>query len=132
MYLQRGVSSMPISFSTAVMPGDLVGDRRDVVHAIDDGDVLVEVEVLAELLEAGMQIADVGHRLDDGFAVQGEDEAQGGMRGRVLRTEVEGPEVVLGPRRSASVVWQRVRGAWTYSMLPPGLAGTSPLGLAAA
>ena len=48
-----------------VMPGDLVGDRRDVIHPIDDGDVLVEVEVFAELLEAAVQIADVGHRLDD-------------------------------------------------------------------
>ena len=35
-----------------VVPGDLVGDRRDVVHPVDDGDVLVVVEVLAELLEA--------------------------------------------------------------------------------
>ena len=35
-----------------VVPGDLVGDRRDVVHAVDDRDVLVVVEVLAELLEA--------------------------------------------------------------------------------
>ena len=59
------------------------------------GDVLIEVEILAELLEAGVQVADVGHRLDDGFAVEGEDEAQGGVRGGVLRTEVEGPQVLL-------------------------------------
>ena len=83
-----------------VMPGDLVGDRRDVVHPIDDGDVLVVVEVFAELLEAGVQVADVGHGLDDGLAVEGEDEAQRGVRGRVLRAEVERPEVLLvGPLR---------------------------------
>ena len=78
-----------------VVPGDLVGDRRDVVHPVDDGDVLVEVEVLAELLEAAVQVADVRHGLDDGLAVEGEDEAQRGVRGRVLRPEVERPEVFL-------------------------------------
>ena len=94
-----------------VVPGDLVGDRRDVVHPIDDGDVLVEVEVFAELLEATVQVADVGHRLDDRLAVEGEEQAQRGVRGRVLRAEVERPEVLL----LGDLVGQRCRafpGAW--------------------
>ena len=62
MYLQRGVSSMPISFSTAVMPGNFIGDRRNVIHPIDDGDILVVVEMFAEFLETAMQIADVRAR----------------------------------------------------------------------
>ena len=89
-----------------VMPGDLVGERRDVIHPIDDGHVLVVIQVLAELLEAAVQIADVGDRLDDRFAVERQDQAQGRVRGRVLRAEVERPEVFLCrrslQRRSAS------------------------------
>jgi hypothetical protein len=40
-------------------PAHLVGDRADVVHPVDDRDVLVEVEVLAELLEPAVQEPDV-------------------------------------------------------------------------
>jgi hypothetical protein len=61
-------------FLDGVVPGHLIGHRRDVVHPVDDGDVLVVVEVLAELLEAGVQKADVRDRLDDRLAVQGEDQ----------------------------------------------------------
>src|SRR5262249_22101628 len=78
-----------------MMPGNLVGDRRDVIHAIDDGDVLIEVEIFAKLLEAAMKKTDVRDRLDHRFAVEREDEAQGRMRGRVLRTEIEGPQVIF-------------------------------------
>ena len=52
--------------------------------------------MLAEFLETAVQIADIGDGLDDGFAVNRQDQAQRGVRGRVLRTEVEGPEIVLG------------------------------------
>jgi len=76
-------------FLDRVVPGALVGDRRDVIHPIDDGDILVVVEVLAELLEAAVQVADVGHGLDDGLAVEGEDEAQRGVRGWVLRPDID-------------------------------------------
>ena len=79
----------------AVVPGDLVVDRRDVVHPIDDGDVLIEVEVLAELFEAAVEIADIGDGLDDGFAIESQNEAQRGVRGWMLRTEIEGPQVIL-------------------------------------
>ncbi len=85
-----------------VMPGHLVGDRRDVIHPIDDGDILIEIEILAQLFEAGMQIADVGNGLDDGFAVERQDEAQRGVRGRMLRTEIERPQILLLGSRPAS------------------------------
>src|SRR5262249_53054365 len=77
------------------VPGDLVADRRDVVHPVDDRDVLVEIEILAEFFEAGVEKTDVRHRLDDGLAVEGENEAQGRMRGRMLWAEIERPEVLL-------------------------------------
>ena len=87
-------------FLDRMVPGDFVGHRRNVVHAIDDGDVLVVVQVFAELLEAAMEVADVRDRLDDGFAVESQDQAQRRVRGRVLRPEVQGPEVILVRRRA--------------------------------
>ena len=51
--------------------------------------------MLAELLEAAVQETDVRHRLDDRLAVQGKHEAQGRVRGRMLRPEIERPEVFL-------------------------------------
>src|SRR5262249_9197839 len=78
-----------------VMPGDFVGQRRDIVHPIDDGDVLVVVEVLAELLEAAVEKTDVGNRLDHVLAVERDDDAQRGVRGRMLRSEIERPEIFL-------------------------------------
>ncbi len=78
-----------------VVPGDLVHRRTDVVLAVDDRHVLVEVQMLAELLEARVQVADVGRRLDDPLAVQFEDQAQGRMRRRVLRAEVQRPGELL-------------------------------------
>ena len=75
------------------VPGELVVDRRRVVHPVDDRDVLVVVEVLAELLEAGVQVADVRRAMDDALAVEFEHEAQRRVRGRVLRAEVERPAI---------------------------------------
>ena len=98
--LQRGVSSMPISFSVARVPGQLVVDRRGVVHPIDDRDVLVVVQVLAELFEAAVQVADVRRAADDALAVELEHEAQRRVRRGVLRAEVERPAVLPHrPRR---------------------------------
>ena len=81
-----------------VVPGHLVHRRADVVLAVDDRDVLVEVQVLAELLEARVQVADVGRRLDDPLAVELEDQAQRRVRGGVLRPEVERPGEPASPR----------------------------------
>ena len=78
-----------------VEPGNLVRDRRDVVHPIDDRHVLVVREVLAQLLEAAVQIADVGNGFHDPFTVQREHQPQRRVRCGVLRTEVQGPEILL-------------------------------------
>ena len=59
-----------------MVPGHLVHRRADVVLAVDDRHVLVEVQVLAELLEPRMQVADVGRCLDDPLAVELEDQPQ--------------------------------------------------------
>ena len=76
-----------------VVPRDVVHDRRDVVHPADRADILVVVVVLAELLEAGMQVADVRGAARDAFAVELEHEPQGRVGRRVLRTEVQHPPI---------------------------------------
>ena len=61
-----------------------------------------------------VQVADVRDGLDDRLAVEREDEAQRGVRGRVLRAEVQGVEVLLvgrRRRRSASASFKRHRSA---------------------
>ena len=68
-----------------MVPGHLVHRRADVVLAVDDRHVLVEVEVLAQLLEARVQVADVGRGLDDPLAVELEDQPQGRVGGGMLR-----------------------------------------------
>src|SRR5207248_823340 len=77
------------------VPGHVVGQRRNVVHPVGDRDILVVIEVLADFLEAAMEIADVWDGIDDPLAVKFENEAERGMRGRMLRAEVERPQVVL-------------------------------------
>jgi hypothetical protein len=49
--------------------------------------------VLAELLEAGVQVADVRRAPGDALAVELEDEAERGVRRGVLGPEVEDPAV---------------------------------------
>src|SRR5262249_3961710 len=53
-----------------VVPRNSVGHRGDVVHAVDNGHVLVVIEIFAELFEAAVQVADVGDGLDDGFPIE--------------------------------------------------------------
>jgi len=67
-----------------MMPGDIVRQGRDVVHPVGDGDILVVVEVLADFLEAAVQVADVRNRVNDPLAFDGENESQCGMRRGVL------------------------------------------------
>src|SRR5207237_10799428 len=78
-----------------VMPGNLVGYGRQIVHAIDDRDVLVVIQILAELFKAAVQVANVRDRLDNGLAIERQEEAQRRVRGRVLRPEVERPQIFL-------------------------------------
>ena len=69
--------------------GDVVGHRAEVVDAVGERrDLGVELG-LAGLLDAGVEVADVGGEGDDGLAVDFEDEAQDAVCGRVLRAHVE-------------------------------------------
>ena len=89
-----------------VVPRHLVHRRADVVLAVDDRDVLVELEVFAQLLEPGVQVADVRRRLDDPLAVELEDQPQRRVGGRMLRPEVERPGGLLRLGGEARVVEQ--------------------------
>ena len=84
-----------------MVPGHLVHRRADVVLAVDDRHVLVEVEVFAQFLEPGMEIADVGRGLDDPLAVELENQPQRRVRGGMLRPEVQRPGGLLAIRSRA-------------------------------
>ncbi len=68
---------------------DVVGGRRDVVHPIGQQDDLRPVPVLAQLLDAAVQIADHDVGVDDLLAVQAQHHAQHAMRARMLRAHVD-------------------------------------------
>ena len=75
--------------------GEVVGHRAEVVDAVGQRhDLLVELG-LAGLLDAGVQIADVGHERDDGFAIDLEHQAKHAVRRRMLRAHVEDHGLVL-------------------------------------
>ena len=50
--------------------GQVVAERVEVVHAVGDDDALLVLLVLEELLHPRVQVAYVGHALDDHLAVQ--------------------------------------------------------------
>ena len=101
--LHRSVTSMPISFSTASARRTLLAMRRQVVGAVGERDDLVVVAVLAQLLEAGVQVADVRDAALDRLAVELEHQPQHAVRRGVLRADVDqhvlGAEVVVGSCR---------------------------------
>ena len=51
--------------------------------------------MLADLFEARVQIADVGHGVDHPLAVELQHQPQRGVRRRMLRPEIERPQVIL-------------------------------------
>ncbi len=51
--------------------------------------------MLADFFKARVQVPDVGHRIDDAFAVEFQHEAQRRVRRRVLRAKVQRPQIVL-------------------------------------
>ena len=75
-------------FFTGMMPRDFVGQRRNIIHAVDDGHILIEVQDFPQLFKTAMQVADIRRRVDDHFAIELEHQTQSGVRGRVLRAEV--------------------------------------------
>jgi hypothetical protein len=82
-------------FFDRVVPGDVVRQGRDVIHPVGDGDVLIVIQMLADLFEPAVQITDVGARVDDLLPFDLQNEPQRGMRRRMLRPEIEGPAVFL-------------------------------------
>ena len=76
--------------------GQVVGHRAEIVDAVGERDDLLVELGLAGLLDAGVQIADVGRERDDGLAVDLEHQAQNAVRGRVLRAHVEDHGVLAG------------------------------------
>ena len=68
---------------------EVVEQRRQVVHAVRVRDALLVVVPLEVLLEAGVQVPDVGPALAHHLAVEVEHQAQHAVRRRVLRTHVE-------------------------------------------
>ncbi len=91
-HLAAGCQMDAQQFLDGLVPGDFIGNRRDVVHPVDNGDILVEIEMLTQLLETGVQKTDVWCRLEDHLTVQVQNQAQRGVGGRVLGTEVQGPQ----------------------------------------
>ncbi len=68
---------------------DVVGGRRDVVHAVGQQDDLRPVAVLAQLLDAAMEIADDDVGVDDLLAVETQHHAQHAVRAGMLRAHVD-------------------------------------------
>jgi hypothetical protein len=54
--------------------GQVVAERGQIVHAVGQHQRLVIGLGLGGLLDAGMQIADIGNGLDNRFALDGQDE----------------------------------------------------------
>ena len=80
-------------FFHRAVPGDVVDNGTVVVHAAYGADILVVVVMLAELLEAAVEVSDVGDGPHDPLAVQFKDDTEGGVGGRVLGTKIEYPPI---------------------------------------
>ena len=68
---------------------EVVRHRTEIVDAIGQGDDLLVELGLARLLDAGMEVADVGGAGDDGLAVDLEHKTQDAVGRGVLRSHVE-------------------------------------------
>ena len=101
----RNLKSQQLLYRQAV--GEVVGHGTQIVDAVGKrNDLLVELG-LAGLLDAGVQIADVGSESDDGFAIDLNDKAQDAMGRRMLRAHVDDHGLVCG--RRVPTIARRVR-----------------------
>ncbi len=82
-------SSRPSSFSTASDQPRFMFMRGQVVHPVGVGNPLPRREVLADLLRAAVQIADVRRDLGDDFAVGPQHQPQHAVRAGMLRSHVD-------------------------------------------
>ena len=74
---------------------EIVREVGEVIHAVRKRDHLLVGLHLALLFDAGVKVADIGLRCNNGFAVEFEQNAQDTVRRRVLRTHVEGHQFVV-------------------------------------
>ena len=73
----------------------LVDAAAKVFDTVGVRDVAVPGLALAHLLGAAVVVTDIRHAVDDLFAIQLQNNAEGTVRGRVVRTEVEEHEVLV-------------------------------------
>ena len=96
--------------------GEVVGHGAEIVDAVGQRhDLLVELR-LAGLLDAGVQVADVGHDAHDGFAIDLQHQAQHAVRRRMLRAHVQDHRLVLRPRLQRRGRWSHVRHALAVAL----------------
>ena len=67
----------------------VVGKRREIIHAVGEGDALGVSLAFEGFLEAGVQIADVVNGAHDGFAFEFQHQPQHPVRGGMLRAHAQ-------------------------------------------
>ena len=95
MYWARSGAVMPASFSTARAKPTLFRMRRGVVQPVGVRDAVVPRALLAHLLEAAVQVADLDVDIDDGLAVELEVELDGAVRRRMRRPHLDFHDLAL-------------------------------------
>ena len=100
MYSTRSGTWIFRSRSTAIDVPELVAHRGDIVQAVGVRDHLLVVRhLLAVLLEAAVQIADVRDHVDDDLAVHHQLEPEHAVRRRVLGPHAD--DHLLRPERTS-------------------------------
>src|SRR5256886_444997 len=79
---------------------DVVQDGAGVVQAVGVGEAVVPRPLLAHLLEAAVEVADLDLDVDDGLAVEAEVELDGAVRRRVRRPHLDLHHVARSARRA--------------------------------
>src|SRR5207237_3090093 len=79
---------------------DVVQNGRGVVQAVGVGEAVVPRPLLAHLLEAAVEVADLDLDVDDGLAVEAEVELDGAVRRRVRRPHLDLHHVARGTLRA--------------------------------
>ncbi len=99
-------TSIPARRSTAMHVGQLVDDARQVVDPVRVGDEGVPGLALPHLFHAPVVVADVGHRVEDLFAVHLQPHPEYAVRAGVVGSEVEEHEIRIGPLSPARRILQ--------------------------
>ena len=89
MYCARLGTSRPEQFFDRQAVGQIVRQRRKIIHAVGNRDGLRIGQRFGGFFDSRVQISDIHVRLDDGFPIQFEQHAQHAVRGRVLGAHVE-------------------------------------------